>query len=205
MWKLRRAAPKWSTDPLPTSKHLPDPAQPWLRVAHIVRPQGHRGEVLADLLTDFPERFTLQPKVLLRPPGADTPQRTAQIERWRLHAGRVVLKLTGCDTMNDAEALRSYELVIPWSERTPLAADEVYIAELLGCTLIDGAANAPVGTVIDVDRESGATALLVVETKKGELLVPFVQAYDPHWDLAERTLRMTLPEGLLDLDRAAEG
>ncbi len=180
-------------------------AQTWLRVARIVRPQGHRGEVVDELLTDFPERFTSQPDSMLRLPGAESPSRAVRIEHWRRHGNRIVLKTAGCDSMNEAETLRGCDLVIPWAERTALAEDEVYIAELAGCTLIDASANAPIGTVLDVDRESGATPLLVVETMHGELLVPFVRAYEPRWDLAARTLHMKLPEGLVDLDRAIEG
>ena len=185
------------------SELAPEP-QTWLRVAQLVRPQGHRGEVVAELLTDFPERFTGQPDAWLRLPGAETPSRVVRIEHWRRHGNRIVLKPAGCDTMDEAEALRGCDLVIPWAERTRLADDEVYIAELAGCTLIDASANARIGTVLDVDRESGATPLLVVETMHGELLVPFVRAYEPRWDLAARTLHMKLPEGLVDLDRAIE-
>ncbi len=101
--------------------------------------------------------------------------------------------------MDGAELLRDHEVVIPWATRSPLAEDEVYIAELTGCVLFDTASGAPVGPVIGIDRESGATELLVVATDWGELLVPFVKAYAPRWDLAARTLHMQLPGGLLDL------
>ncbi len=172
----------------------------WLRVARIVRPQGHRGEVLAELLTDFPDRFDGSPEMRLRL-GEAAPARTVTVETARLHGGRIVLGLAGCATMDDAEALRGYDLVVPWEARAPLAEDEVYVAELAGCTLTDTRTGSAVGVVADVDRESGATALLVVEREGGrELLVPFVKAFEPVWDLTARTLRMRLPEGLLDVN-----
>lgn len=186
---------------------MPDPfpsPEPWLRIARIARPQGHRGELLCELLTDFPERFEQEPEVSLRAPGAAEPSRSALIEQHRLHGDRIVLKLAGCDTMTDAEGLRDYELVVPWEARMPLAEDEIYIAELTGCILVDAASGLEVGTVTGVDRESGATDLLVIETRAGtEALVPFVKAFEPAWDLATRVLRMTLPEGLLDLQDSA--
>ncbi len=172
----------------------------WLRVAHIVRPQGHRGEVLAELLTDFPERFEGEPEMHLRL-GEGAPARPVTVESSRLHNGRIVLRLSACASMNDAEALRGYDLVVPWEARAPLAEDEVYVAELTGCALTDTHTGSLVGTVTGVDRESGATALLIVERDGGrELLVPFVKAFEPAWDLQARTLSMRLPEGLLDLD-----
>jgi 16S rRNA processing protein RimM len=178
---------------------LSETPEQWLRVARIVRPQGHRGEVLAELLTDFPDRFRSSPAVLLRAPGAAEPTRPDTVEQFRLHTGRIVLQLAGCTSMNDAETLRGYEVVVPWKQRTPLPEDEVYIAELEGCTLIDDRTALPIGVITDVDRESSNTALLVVETPEGaELLVPFVKAYQPRLDLPARTLRITLPEGLID-------
>ena len=174
-----------------------------------MRPQGHRGEVLAELLTDFPERFDEQPTVWLRATQAVTAVRTATIERHRLqqtsHGTRIVFKFAGCDTMNDAEALRGVEVVVPWEQRTSLPKDEVYIAELAGCVLTDTRTGQTVGTVTDVDRESSNTALLVVERADGsELLVPFVKAYAPRWNLAARTVEMELPEGLLELQPASK-
>ncbi len=177
-----------------------EPVAPWLRVARIVRPQGHRGEVIAELLTDFPERFKAQAAVSLRAARADAPDVIMTIERFRLHQGRIVFKFVGCETMTDAETLRGLDVVIAWSERMPLASDEVYIAELAGCVLIDARTGERVGRVADVDRESSNTALLVVERDGGgELLVPFVKAYAPRWDLAARTLHMEMPAGLLEL------
>ena len=37
-----------------------------ISVARIARPQGHRGEVIADLLTDFPERFARLGRVYVK-------------------------------------------------------------------------------------------------------------------------------------------
>ncbi len=184
-------------------RFLPDTAantpQLWLRVARIVRPQGHRGAVVAELLTDFPERFETRPQVWLRAREQDDPERTLTVEQFRLHQGRIVLHFAECTSMNEAEALRGVELVVPWEQRTPLPDDELYIAELAGCTLIDSRQQKPVGTIVDVDRELSNTLLLVVKHKEGELLVPFVKAYAPRWNLQARTVHMHLPEGLLDL------
>lgn len=171
----------------------------WLRVAHIVRPQGRFGEVLADLLTDFPDRFASHPAVHLRSPDAAHPSRAATVTSSRPHSGRVVLKLLDCDSIEAAETLRGYDVVVPWAERMPLAEDEVYVADLAGCVLTDTRTGREVGTVLDVDRESTSSPLLVVESSEaGELLIPFVKAYAPRWNLAAKTLEMELPKGLVE-------
>ncbi len=179
---------------------MPQAAPEWLRVARIVRPQGHRGEVIADILTDFPERFRQRPTLGLRAPDGAVPARDVLVEEARPHNGRMVLRLAGCATMNEAEALRGWELVVPWAQRTVLPEGEIYIAELAGATLIDSAGAVSLGTITDVDRDTTEGVLLVVEAGDRELLVPFVQGYRPRWDAEARTLTMDLPEGLLDLD-----
>jgi len=174
----------------------------WVIVARLVRPQGRHGEILADLLTDFPERFAERKRLfLLGPQSAQRPAaRAIELEDHWLHQGRVVLKFAGVDSINDAETLRGLEVAIPKTERAPLDEDAVYISDLIGCLLIDSRTGTKIGNIADVDREATATSLLVVETLSGEVLVPFAKAFQPKIDLAARQIEMKLPEGLLDLN-----
>jgi 16S rRNA processing protein RimM len=58
-------------------------------LARIVRPQGRRGEVLADIFTDFPERFAERKRLFLRPPAGSQldAMREAKVESHWLHKG----------------------------------------------------------------------------------------------------------------------
>ena len=168
-------------------------------VAKIVRPQGRHGEALAELLTDFPERFAERKRLFLL--GAKSAPRPIELERHWLHQGRIVFKFAGIETITDAETLRGLEVAIPKTERAPLEDGAIYIADLIGSTLIDSRTAAEVGTIIDVDRESSATPLLVIQTAaKEEALVPFAKAFHPTFDAAAKRLTMDLPEGLLEIN-----
>jgi 16S rRNA processing protein RimM len=168
-------------------------------VAKIVRPQGRHGEAIADLLTDFPERFAERKRLFLL--NAKAAPREMELERHWLHQGRIVLKFAGIDSINEVETLRGLEVAIPVSERAPLEDGAVYIADLIGSTLIDSCTRSEIGEIIDVDRESSATPLLVVKSAaKQEILVPFVKAFNPIFDAPEKRLTMELPEGLLELN-----
>ena len=197
----------------------------WLWLARIRRPQGRKGEVFADLLTDFPERFSERRRLWLvsadeakrastmgapgpshlgtreATPPNQQPRPAELIHHW-LHKGGIVLHFAGVDSIAAAEALKGLAVAIPWTERAPLAADEAYIADLVGCTLVDvaGAAPVEVGVIEDVDRTAGPAPLLIVRGAKGELLVPFAKAYLCRIDLAARRVEMALPEGLVDLN-----
>ena len=71
---------------------MTEPHAAWVLLARIVRPQGRRGEVLADCFTDFPEHFAERKQLFLRPPAGARPDTTreARVESHWLHKGRVV-------------------------------------------------------------------------------------------------------------------
>jgi 16S rRNA processing protein RimM len=175
----------------------------WVLLAHIVRPQGRQGEVLADIFTDFPDRFSERKRLFLRPPGGRLDSlREAKVESHWLHKGRVVLKFAQVNSITDAEELRGFDVVIPREERMPLDGDAVYVSDLLGVRVIDvsrgGAAVA--GEITDVEPEGAGPAMLVVRTPAGEeLLIPFVRAYLRKMDIEARRLEMDLPAGLLTM------
>jgi len=172
----------------------------WAILARLVRPQGRHGEILADLLTDFPERFADRRRLyLLASESSPAPAREVALERHWQHKGRVVLKFAGVDSINDAELLRGLLVAIPASERAPLTDDSIYVGDLIGCEVVDLASTkAAVGKVRDVDREAG---LLVVQPPRGEeLLIPFAKAYLVRIDTASNRIEMRLPAGLLDIN-----
>ncbi len=184
----------------------------WVLLARLVRPQGRKGEIIAEIYTDFPERFKERPRVFLAPPKALAPTREALIEKHWMHQGRVVLKFHGIDSINDAETLRGLDVIVPAEERVPLKDDSVYIGDLVGCRLLDvaGTQAVDVGEIIDVERnQAPAPDLLVVRPSPTEkarkvepLLVPFAKSYLVSVDVAEKRLTMRLPEGLADLNVA---
>ena len=171
-------------------------------VAHLVRAQGRHGELIADILTDFPERFAGHPRIWLTPPDAVTAPRQAVIERHWLHKGRIVLKFAGIDSIADAEIYRGWDVAIPSEARVPLTDDSIYIADLIGCHVIDETAgSADLGPVLDVARgEGGSADLLVLKKDDQELLIPFAKSYLLEVELDARVLRMRLPAGLTEVN-----
>lgn len=167
----------------------------FITIAKVVKIQGRVGEVLAELFTDFPEKF--EERRTLYAWLANGDRRELQLEDHWPHKGAMVLKFEGIDSINDAEPLKGSEIQIPASERTKLEDGAVYVSELLGCAIVvDGR---EVGKVADVDFGAGEAPLLVIKGSK-EYLVPFVEAFVARQDLAGKRIEMTLPEGMLELD-----
>ena len=165
-------------------------------VARVVKVRGIRGEVAADLLTDFPERFEwVEELVGVGPTGA---RRVLEVEHQWLHQGRVILKFAGFDTPEAAVDLVGYELTVPEDEAVELEEGEFYDWQLIGCRVetVDGAA---VGTVREVLHGTGDAPVLVIEGKGGkEHLVPFAESICVEVDVEARLIRADAPEGLLE-------
>lgn len=169
-------------------------------LARLVRPQGRNGEVLSEILTDFPDRFADRKRLsLISSETSEVPAREFVLEKHWLHKGRIVLKFAGIDSISDAETLRGLLVAIPASERATLPDDSVYIGDLIGCQIMDVSEHDRlVGTVTDVDREAG---LLAIDTADGkEALIPFAKAYLVRIDPGGKRIEMRLPAGLLEVD-----
>ena len=174
----------------------------WVWLARIRRPQGRKGEVFAEILTDFPEKFAQRRRLWLLSEAAAAQPREVELAHHWLHKGGVVLHFAGVESITAAEALGGLIVAIPRAERAALSEDEVYIADLIGCTVVDVAAEPPraVGEIENVDRSAGPVPILIVRGAHGEVLIPFAQSYLRGLDVAGKRIDMALPEGLADLN-----
>jgi 16S rRNA processing protein RimM len=191
----------------------------WLQVARILRPRGNKGEVVAELLTDFPSRFSQLKRMYLR--KAEGQAEARQLRNFwpdRNHPGMGVFHFAGCASISEAEKLRGYEVLLPLEERVALPAGQYFVTDLIGCTVFTCAGEetklsspacsmeeAPrvVGTVCDVffpGEGLPGTPLLQVDTAQGELLVPLAEDICERIDVAARRIEVRLPEGLDDLN-----
>lgn len=164
-------------------------------IARAVKPRGLKGEIVAELLTDFPERFEdVDELVLVSPDGERS---TKRLEDYWFQNDRVVLKLSGYDDVETAKELVGFEFAVPESERVPLPADHYYDWELEGCTVKVGYDE--IGQVNSVLR-TGATSILVVTDNSGrERLIPLADSIVMEVDPVRKTIVVDPPEGLLDL------
>jgi 16S rRNA processing protein RimM len=193
----------------------PENAENWVWLARVRHTQGRKGEVFAEILTDFPERFTDRKRLWLladasaKPAPASVPvlvPREVELTAHWQHKGGIVLHFAGVDSISAAETLKGLIVAIPRSERAALDEDEVYTGDLIGCALVDVAGTKPViiGEIESVDRTAGPVALLVVRGAAGEVLVPFAKNYLKKIDLETKRVEMALPVGLVELNASGK-
>lgn len=164
-------------------------------IARAVRTHGLKGEIVAELLTDFPERFEDVDELIMVSPAGK--RELAQLEHHWFQKNRVVLKLAGYNDVDRAKELVGYDFAVPESDRVPLDEDEFYDWELEGCTVKVG--DKSIGEVRSVMRTGGPAVLVVADDSGKEQLVPLAESIVVSIDKAARVILIDPPEGLLDL------
>ena len=216
------------------TENVPSPASTadstsWIPAARLLRPQGRRGELLAELLSDLPGLFAPGRRVSLAATSTVPATETALESLWTptgRNAGRVVVKLAGVDSISAAELLAGRELLVPASDLPSLEPDTWFVRDLLGCQLFDG--GTLIGEITGVEypmaadgrtRLSDAAPLLEVtgltDTRSNPelsstdlpgqaepVLIPFIISWLDSVDLSRKRLVMHLPAGLVSPEPA---
>lgn len=165
-----------------------------IAVAKIVKSRGLRGELVADVLTDFPERFkSLETVIALLPDGES---RELKIENFWFQKGKIILKFAGFDSIETAETLRGAEICVSETEAVELEEDEFFDWELTGCE-VESVEGEKIGRVKELMR-TGGTEILVVEGAEKEYLIPFAEAICVSVDVENKLIKVDAPEGLLE-------
>jgi 16S rRNA processing protein RimM len=166
-------------------------------IAFTVRPRGLRGELVADLLTDFPERFEgLEEVTLIKPDGEKD---SLKIEDFWFQKNRVVLKFAGVDSIETAQAWINCRVCVPEGDAVQLESGEFFDWQLEGCAVVT-LEGKKIGLVREVMR-TGGTELLVVadgEEKGKDHLVPFAETICVEVDIENKVITIDPPDGLLE-------
>ena len=164
-------------------------------VARAVRTRGLKGEIVAELLTDFPARFE-QVSTIFAISSAET--KPLELENHWFQNDRIVLKFAGYDDSESAKSLVGFDFALPEAERMKLSENEYYDWELEGCSVVikDGPT---LGIVRGVLRTGGVELLAVEDEAAREHLVPMVESFVIKIDISRREILIDPPEGLLEL------
>ncbi len=173
-------------------------------MARIVRPHGRRGEVAAEILTDFPDRMCHLSAAELWD-GRSDPRHVAILSCWlsQSRGGQAILQIEGSNCITDAKKLVGLQVQIPLTKRAPLPPGSYYISDLIGCEVCEkeGAGVGLVRDVLVTGENIAGTPLLAVDSRQGEILIPLAQEICAHVDTEARRIEVVLPEGLRNLNK----
>lgn len=133
-----------------------------LRVGKIVNTHGLKGEMKVIPLTDDPKRYNELDFVII-----DGIKRN--IQGCKYQKDRVIVKIEGINTIEEAEKYKNKYMEIPREYAVPLEEDTYYIADIIGCTVYDTEGK-NLGEVYDVIQTKNNDVYWIRKPK--ELLIP---------------------------------
>ena len=177
-------------------------------IGRIRKPQGIRGDVTVELLTNKPERFfapgsrvfagTIQGDIANHPDDRTNPlsRQELHVEESSPYRGGLVVKFDAMPDRTAAEMWRQRYLLVPASEITPPGDDEVFMHDLIGMRVrgddgtelgeVTGLYELPQGLTLEVKREGG------------DVLVPYRPSVVREVDLDERVVLVDMTSGLFE-------
>jgi 16S rRNA processing protein RimM len=172
-----------------------------IAVGIVRKPHGVCGEASVEPWTDGVGRFDDLERIFLVSPDRRTIRETT-IRSFRPHSGRALLGFDGVESPEQVDRIREWTIEIPSSEARALDENEVFLHDLVGLALVDESGR-ELGIVKDVSEGGGGLLLRVATAENRRADVPFAAEYIVRMDLQQRRMIVKLPEGLLDLSKAA--
>jgi 16S rRNA processing protein RimM len=173
-----------------------------LVVGRVVKAHGIGGEVVVDVRTDDPAgRFAPGNTLRAKKSRGGGSEHSYVVAHAREHGARLLVRLDGVDDRNAADALRGCVFVVDSDDLPPIDEADTYYDHQLEGLRVRTAAGQDIGVIAEVLHTAGGELLAVKRSDGGdELLVPFVSAIVTSVSLAEGTVEIDPPEGLLDLE-----
>lgn len=173
-----------------------DADRDWLVVGRVVKPHGIHGDLVAEIITDFPERLTAGTE--LGAGGDNGPETFHELRAVRYHKGRWLLTVRDVADRDAAEAWRDRLLFLPEQSLDELPEGFFYEHQLAGLSCRSPGGD-ELGEVTGVDRGPGQRRLIVRRGRR-EFLVPYVPEIVTDVRLDEGVVIIDAPPGLLDDD-----
>jgi 16S rRNA processing protein RimM len=134
------------------------PAAP-LEVGRVLGPHGLAGQVKLHLFNPDSPIWAAGERVYVTREGQAG--QWLELKALRMNGGKAVATLSGVGTLNEAQALRGATLLAERGHLEEASPGEVFLADLIGCRLLDSAGR-ELGRLAEV-RQAGSLEFFVVE------------------------------------------
>ena len=131
-----------------------------LKIGLIVKPQGIRGEVKVQPLTDDINRFRNLKEVIID-------DKNYRVLSSTIGGGVVFLTINGINDRNTAETFRGKFLLVDRENAVPLEENRFFIADIIGCEIVTEN-QVKIGVVKDIF--SARTDIFTIECVDGRIM-----------------------------------
>lgn len=167
----------------------------YITVGQISKPFGVRGEVKVVPYTDFPERFRTTKRLFVLVNGHMIEK---EVEKAKVQEKRIIIKLAGINTPEEASKFRGALLQVPVEEVRELPEGSYYYFQIVGLNVytLEGK---PIGIVEEILNTGSNDVYLVRDQRsKKEVLLPAIKDVIKKIDLEEKSMFVDLLPGLLE-------
>ena len=160
----------------------------------LLKPRGLKGELRVSIFNEVDSALKTGMEVWVE--LADGEYSNYFIETLGICREKSWIKFSGSSQREDVDILSGLTFLISRKDFAPLSTKEFYLIDLIGCKVIDENRDS-IGVIVDTMSFS-AQSLIVVETNKKEVLIPFVDAHVSLFDKKGNILIVKDVEGLLN-------
>lgn len=140
----------------------------FLKLGRILNVHGIKGEVKVEFLCDTAEDFFDTPKMFL-----DINEEPCEISYMRMHKNHILIKFKDINTRTEAEALKG-KYIYAYKSDIPLKKGRYFIADLMGCEIVDSDSGEKYGILKDVWNSGASDIYTVVGDNKKEYYLPII-------------------------------
>jgi 16S rRNA processing protein RimM len=179
-------------------------------VGRIRKPQGIRGDVAVELLTNEPDRYfadggrvfagTTTGEIARDPTDRRNPlsRQELRVEHATPYRGGLAIKFDVIPDRTAAEQWRQRYLLVPASEVRPPADDEVFMHDLIGMH-VRGDDGTELGDVVGLyELPQGLTLEVKGGADRGDVLVPYRPSVVREVDMDARIVLVRMASGLFE-------
>ncbi|MDD7719426.1 MAG: ribosome maturation factor RimM [Eubacteriaceae bacterium] len=160
-----------------------------IKIGRIVNAVALRGEVKIYNYSGYRERYEELDRIIIE-------NEEYEIEKVRYQQEMVILKLSGIDNRNAAEAMKNKDVYITEEDLEELPDDTFYIRDLIGLEVIDDSGR--IGVIKDVLQPSSQDVYVIQTDKNQDIMIPAVKEFVKEVNLEEKYIKVSLIEGMLE-------
>ncbi|SCJ73058.1 Ribosome maturation factor rimM [uncultured Eubacterium sp.] len=162
-----------------------------IKIGRIVNAVALRGEVKVYNYSGYRERYEELKQIFVE-------DKEYEIEKVRYQQHMVILKLTGIDDRNAAEAMKNKDIFITEDDLLELPEDTFYIRDLIGLSVIDIEEDKPIGKIKDVLQPSSQDIYVVKLASGRDAMIPVVSEFVKEVSIEEGYVKVRLIEGMIE-------
>lgn len=161
----------------------------YIKVGKVANTHGVRGELKIQSLTDYDERFSEEHSYYI---GEE--KKEVHIKSFKHHKGMLLMAFDEFDNINQCEKYKGDFLYVSKEDRFGLPEDSYYVDDLIGFEVYH--AGEKIGVLKEI-QTSYVNDIYMVDTPKGDIMIPAVKEFILDVDLEEKRITVDLIEGML--------